>query len=653
MRSSFSRNKAPIRATSQTKLDETYDLRGLDLSTPDQIMQPGRSPYTTNSRMYAREDGETRVAQRTRKGASELSEFVGETANVENVAASTGDIEIITTKRVAVRFTPDASGALTKLDARIKKAAGATGHVFVEIYGNSGSTPKTLLGQGTVYSQDITTSYQYLPSRFMEAPSVSDGTNYWAVFYIQDNGSGSYYIEQTAIIDVATLSSEDEGTTWTTLTGGARFKTYISTAEGVKGWHLRYPSTDTKVVMFAHTDKIHSFPKGTGVLTTVDSGLDTSAEKVRFAQVDDYSMWVNGINPARWWNGIDAVEDIPNVPSSNPTNIIVWQNRIFLMTDSTRVDFSGLYDFDSWPSVNFFYVPSPKSPDHMTGWVVFQDNLQIFTHETKHIISGTSISTFTRREAIGTKGAISQEAIAVDRNAVYFMADDKMIYSWNGITDKILSEPVRQELAGISDPSKVRIDVHNNQLRVYYTKSGGYNDRMLLLDLEFGEWFLDTDHFVAGSTDLYLDNNELVEFSSKVGAAYYGETQYSDLGRRLDWEWRSNYKTYGSGSSKKRVKRFRPVIRTVDANFTMLVGKDMDFADRPDYREYIVSGGGAVWGAFVWGDGTKYGSTKQIQNKSPMSGRGNHIQYRFKRSGVDTPVEMYGYISQYKIGRPK
>ena len=101
------------------------------------------------------------------------------------------------------------------------------------------------------------------------------------------------------------------------------------------------------------------------------------------------------------------------------------------------------------------------------------------------------------------------------------------------------------------------------------------------------------------------------------------------------------------------MKRFRPIVRTVDANYTMLVGKDMDFANRPDMRQYVVSGGGAKWGNFVWGDGTKYGRNRMIDEKSAMSGRGRHIQYRFERKGVETPVELYGYISQVKEGRPK
>jgi hypothetical protein len=218
---------------------------------------------------------------------------------------------------------------------------------------------------------------------------------------------------------------------------------------------------------------------------------------------------------------------------------------------------------------------------------------------------------------------------------------------------------VESELRGIDDVNAVRIHLYRNQLRVYYTKSG--EGRMLLLDIDMSNpnkndwrWFLDTGHAVCGSTDMYLDKDDpLIEFSSMVGRVYFGETGYNDLGKAIDWKFWTNYKTYGSGSSKKRIKRFRPIVRVEDADYTMSVGKDMDFANKPDMRAYVVSGGGAKFGAFKWADGTKWGKNRQVMNQSAMSGRGNFIQYRFERKGVNTPVELYGYISQYKVGAPK
>lgn len=651
MRSSFGRTQRKVIATTEPKTDETYDLRGLNLIAPDQIMPKGESPYTINSRMYARNEGDSRVANRTRMGSTRITTAVGETLSTENVATSTGDLAVTTSRIIAQPFDAGADGALTRTDLEIKRNAGATGHVIVEIAADNGGLPGSVIGESSILSSAITTSYQYLPSYFMDAPALTSGEQYWILVYIQDNGSGEYSIRQTADSGAFDMDTVDDRMSWTTLGVSFRFKSYLAEDNGVKGYHRRYPSDGNKRTLFAAAGDIHQ-AEDNGTVTTIDSTLNAGSSAVRFAFVDDKSIWVNGINAPRWYDG-SAVTNLTNAPLA-ATHVIIHQGRAMFVTDKTLVRFSELYDFTTYPSVNFFYVPDPKNSDPITGWRSFQDNLVIWTHETKHIVYGSDISSFTRKEAIGTKGAVSDEAIAVDKNNAYFMADDGTVNAFNGISDKDISGKMEPEFSAIVDKSKVRLHLYRNQLRVYYAKApAAYNNRMALYDIATDQWFMDTGRNITGSLEWTQDDNELIEFSSVSPWMFQGEQGYSDVGKAIDWKYWTNYKIYGSGASKKRVKRFRPVIRTVDANYTMLVGKDMDFANRPDMREYIVSGGGAKWGSFVWGDGTKYGRARMIDEKSAMSGRGRHIQYRFERKGVETPVELYGYIAQVKEGRPK
>ena len=665
MQSQFASSTRPNAQLTTPSVDETYSLAGLNLRDPDAIMPPGESPWTINSRMFAREDNEARVSSRMRQGASHLSSPVGSTANVSNVGTPISDLAFTTTHIIAVPITFSSGGAFTRLDTEIKSDGTSSGHVIVNIYTNSGGFPGTLIAESSIYSSGITSTYQYLTSYFIDAPTVT-ATLYWAVYYIQDNGAGSYYLNQTAAGATQSLSSDNAATSWSNVNSLSRYKTYLSTAAPVKGFNLRYPSTGSNLIMMAQLGSIYSTNKNTGTITTVDSGLSTLAPKVRFEQWDDKTIWVNGVNNARWWDNVTSPVDIPNQPTvpGVAKNCLIWQNRLFLQTDTTRYDFSNLGDPTTYDPVNFFYVPSPKSPDHIAGHIVFQDNMLILTQNSKHTIIGSDISTFTRKEAVGTKGAVSQEAICADHNYVYFMAPDKQIYRYNGVNDQLLSDKVQPELQSISDVSTVRLSIYRNQLRIYYAKAPSPNANMMLMyDLVLQQWFLDTDHMCGGSASLYLDNNELVEFSSLVGRVYYGETQFSDLGKALDYKYWTNYKSYayrrrtgqtfGGGSAKKRIKRFHPVVRTVDADYTLSVGKDMDFANAPDMRAYIVAGGGAKWGHFVWADGTKWGKTSQVDGLASMSGRGRHIQYRFERKGVETPPEIYGYISQYRVGTQK
>lgn len=669
MQSAFNNPSPPTSATTNAAADESYNLLGLNMRDPDEIMPPGETPYTINSRMYARNGSESRVANRTRMGCSFLTDAIGSTQNVSNTATNTGDLAFSTTRIIAFPIIPTSTGALTSLALEIKKIGSATGHVMIELYANNAGVPgTTVLAQSAIYSTGITTTYQFLKAYFTDAPTLSNGITYWAVVYIQDNGSGSYYLSQTASGAVLDLVSVNDQVAWTTLNVGVNFKSYLSTVGGIKGYTSRYPQDSTQnLILFVQSNTLYSCSISTGTPNVVDNTVNASATKVRFDQGMNNTYYVDGYSGVKQWTGTGAITQVPNVPSSNPTNILIWQNRMFIMTGN-RIDFSELGDYTTWPSTNFFYIPitTPQAADHPTGWGIFQNNLIVFTHLTKYMVVGSNIANFTYKEVVGTKGCVSQEALAIDRSYCYFLADDGQVYRWagSGSDDELLSDKVQPELQTIQDRSQVRFHIYRNQLRIYYNKApNAHNGNMLLYDVELTQWFMDTGRNMAGSLELYLDDNQLVEFSSLVGMLVYGETQFSDLGKSLDYQYFTNYKTYGykrrtgqafgGASAKKRIKRFRPIIRTADADYTMLIGKDMNFANNPDLREYIVSGGGAKWGSFRFGDGTLWGKAAQIQNAAGMSGRGFYIQYRFLRQGVETPVELYGYVALYKIGTQK
>lgn len=640
---------------SSLTIDETYDLRGVDLVTPDEVSAPNTAAKADNARIYDRTVNDKRVALRTRLGSIHHTSPIGSTLDTNNTATVTGELAFTTATALAIPFTPTASKRLTRMDFDIRKDAGSYGPAIVEIYSDSAGAPGLFIGESSMAAADVTTSVTAVPVRFMDAPDVTSGTQYWAIVYIQDNGAGTYYLQKTASGNV---KSTTDKLNYTPLSVGVHFKTYLSNPYPVKGFFRRYPSTGASRTLFAANDSVYS-ADNLGNVTTLDTTLSTSSSKVRFAHINDQTVWVNGINNPRYWDGT-TVADLAGAPAG-ARNVLAHQGRLFFLLENALVKFTNLYDFTTIPSVNFFYVPDPKSADRVSGWLVFQDNMLIFTRKTKHIVYGSDISSFTRKEAVGTLGAVSQEAIAADKSYVYFMAADKMIYRWNGADDQLLSARIENELQGIGDPSLVRIHLYRDQLRVYYPSPGNtYNDKMALLDLTYSnpakrdfQWVIDTGRDVCGSLAWDQDNNELIEFSSRVAQLYFGEQGTSDMGKAIDFKYWTTYKTYGSAAAKKRIKIFHPILETAAEDYTMSIGKDIDYANNPTMKPYAVNGGGAKWGAFVWGDGTKWGRTNYIDNKVGMSGRGKHIQYRFERKGVDTPVYLLGYHAQVKVGRPR
>lgn len=636
--------------------DEVYDLRGLNASDPDQITEDGESPKADNCRMYARLSGQKRVAIRTRKGSRRLSTPIGETLNVQNVAGSTGDVPFTDSNWIAEPFTPSATGPLTQLQLEIKRTVAGGGHVIVEVFTDNAGKPGTLIAQGSIIAGTISTSYAYLPAYFIDAPSVTNGTQYWHRVRVQQGGTATYSLNKTAA--AGGYSTVTPGTVYTALGYTWHYKSYISSVGAIKGYNRRYPSNKANRTMFAFATGMYAVTDA-GVPTLLASSVNANADAVRFADLNDISYWVDGLNTAKQWDGT-TVSDVLNV-AGTPTHVIVHQNRLMFVPadDPTRVNYSDLFAPTSYPAVNFFYVPSPKSPDHIAGWIEFQDNLVIFTRETKHTVSGADVGSFTRREAIGTKGAVSQEAIVADRNYIYFMADDGNIYRYNGVEDEILSEKIEPVLQGIADKTKVRLHLYRNQLRVYYPSgTDTFSQDMVLLELstkesnKYLQWFHDTGRPVVGSLEWTQNNNELIEFSSRTGAFYLGETDESDLGKAINFAYWTKYKMYASGSSKDRIKRFRPYVRPSDAPYIMSIGKDIDFANKPVMVPYTIDPGGAKWGNFTWGDGTLWGDNSAlISEKVPMSGRGNFTQYRFECALVESPVELYGYIALVKSGR--
>jgi len=637
------------KVTSSLIDDETYDLRGLNLVAPDQIMPAGQSPFLRNCRMYARVITDSRVAILTRKGTQYLSAPVGQAQDQANTTSSTDSSTITTTSWVAQKFTAGATGVLTRFDVDVKTGTSPTGPLMVKAYSDNSGVPGTLLATSSIKNQDITSSFAFTAAYFMDCPAIASGTNYWIVLHQQDNGSGNYLVSNLTGTGLAT--STTSGGTWSTASSSIRFKTYISPNNGVKGFTRRTPSDSANRTVFAASGSLYSM-EDDGTMTTVSTALDSSSSYVRFDQADDKTFMVNGLDYPQYWDGGAGLTEILSAPEG-ATHLAFHQGRLFFVHDKVRVVFSDLYSFDSYPSVNFFYVPTPKSSDHIAALAVFQDNLVIFTHESKHTIYGSDIATFQRVESVGTKGAVSQEAVAVDRNAIYFMADDKQIYKFNGVSDTLVSEVIQPELSSIPSKSKVRLHLRDNMLRVYYQSPGSaVNDKIAIYDITNNEWFIDDGKDVVGGlTWTQEDENPLIEFSHHTPWVFKAEAEVgSDLGKPIYFKYHENYKIYGSGASKKRIKRFRPFARTGNVDFNLSVGVDFDYANSAVMSNFPVESSGAEWGSAVWGSFV-WGGLSFVDTKVGMSGRGKHLQYRYERLGVDTPVALFGRIAQVKVGR--
>lgn len=643
-------------ATTTPTLDERYDFRGLNIVAPDQTMPGNKSPYLRNTRRYAKNEGDSRVPMHTRRGSQPFIRPLGEALNFENTATPTGDLEFSADKWLVKKVTAQSAGRLTQVELEIKKSVSGNAHARIEIYADSDGNPGRELGQTSILASSITDGYQLLGATLVDAPEFENAEDFWLVLRGEPGGSGSYHLKETAGTDMFT--AEEDLTNLVPVEASFQFKTYFSPDGKILGFTRRNPKNKEYRTLYAVGTKLIAVDDN-GVQTEVGTDeIHPNAQYVRFDQYLDKTIWVDGINKAKWWDGDAAPGVVPNAPGT-PTNVIVHENRVLFVSkdDPTLINYSALLDPESYPSVNFIYMPTPQSPDHISAWAKFQGGLMVFTHKTKWNVLGSSVSTFSRREAVGTLGAISQEAIAVGKNGIYFMSNDNMIYKWNGTSDELESLEMEPEFDGIQKRS-VRLELHRNELRVYYAKKSNPSKfYMALYDVKAEgdeDWFLDEGREVMGAVVWDHNDNEIIEFSSKVGQLFHGETSFSDSGKRIKFAYHLAYNDYGTGMAKDRVKKFRPLVLPAQTPYYLMVGKDVDMQDNPEMAPWEVNAGGATWGNFVWGDGTLWGEGKAyINDTAPMSGRGHYTQYRFEAETIENPVWLVGYQALIKSGRPK
>lgn len=624
---------------------------GLNTTSPYTQLRDGESPYEYNARLYARNSTDRRVAVRTRKGPGFYSVPLGETVDQQQTSITGASTQSMTTTTwLAKKFTAGISGALDRVDLNLKQGISPTQHNMVAIYSDSAGSPGTLLATSSILSSSITTTATYLSCYFIEALSVTAATAYWVVSYMQAGGSGTQLWTSTTNAATAKTSSNSGGT-WSTTTFDLNVKTYVATNSKYLGGFRYTPSNATAKTIEAHGSNVYTVNDVNGVTTSIKSGLSSSATEYNFAQSNDILYAANNFDAPQQYDGTtwSAVAGAP--PTSQL--IIFHKNRLFVVdkTNPTKIVFSELSDYVTYLSTNFIYAPSPKSGDPITSLHVFQDNLTIFTRKTKYTLFGDDPGNFVLRQSSGKKGAVNNASVKSDPNYIYFLADDG-VYRYNGSSDDLVSDKVQNEIASIGVKTAAAAVVHNNYYRLYYPSTGQtVNNTTLLWDTINSFWLRDSNTYI--DKPFLTETDQLIEGSSKMGAIFFAEQAYSDLGKPIDFIYYTKY--FGDGLRKMFMRRIIPSIRLQTQPYLLNIYVDLEQRDS-NSLSYSMSAlaSGLTWGSTsTWGGGstTTWGSSTV---STPTVLRGSEAywqQIRFVKSGVDTPVEILSYLIQLRVRR--
>lgn len=622
---------------------------GLNTAYPHTQLKDGESPHFYNVRLYARKESDRRVAVGTRKGPGFYSVPLGEAVDVEaDSTTGAADKSITTTTWLSDTFEAGATGRLSKVEIRLKTGTTPTQHAIVRIYSDDGGAPGTLLATSSILSSDISGSYAYLTARFVEAPQVTSGSDYWVVGHMQDGGSGNWLWSSNTTTTTA-LSSTDSGGSWSATAYSLNFKTYVATDSPFLGGKRYNPSTGSAVTVIAHGTNVYTVSEADGTTTSIKSGLSASATEYNYDQADDKLYFTNGFDTPKYYDGANVTD----VGGSPPTGkyLAFHKGRLFIagQSDPTKLTWSDFADYDTWSSTGFVYVPQSKTGDPITGLTVFQDNLIVFTRNTKYVLFGDDPGNFVLRQSSGKKGAVCQAVIKSDPNHIYFLSDDG-VYRYNGSQDELMSDPIQTELSNIADVEKCSAVVQGNYYRLYYAQTGQTkNDSSILWDTLNDFWLRDSGTYI--DKPFVDEEDNLIEASSLVGCVYRAEQAYSDLGKPIDFIYWT--KVYGDGLRKIFVRRFIPSIRLQSQPYELNIYIDTDQRDTNAIRYSLAAAAtGDTWGGGeTWGGGATWGS--YVVN-TPTTFRGTEAfwhQFRFEHSGVDTPVEILSYVLQIRVRR--
>lgn len=643
---------------------EFFSMAGLDMYSPDEVASPNRCVYGRNFRVYNPGSFLQRSAVSKRQGHIFYTVPVGETVDQQitsTLGAANQSVGLI--NWVAQKFTAGATGNLSRVDLNLKNTLSGTGPAVVALYSNVSSSPGVLLGTSSVPNSLITSSYQYLSVRFIEAPAVTSGTVYWIVSYIQGDGANYYQWSSSTSASTAKTSS-NSGITWGNASFEVNLKTYVSPTGGIKGVTRYYRSTASPQTVFAYGTNAYAVNDGTGVATSIKSGLNASATAYDWVNVNDNLYFVNGFDSPQVYNGSTV-----NLAGGSPltaSQVELYANHLFYMDPNTNyVQYSEAGVYETIDATAFLYVPSPKTADPVIKMISYGGNLTFLTRNTKYTLFGTDLSSFTLKEATAKRGAVNADAVCTDQQFIYFMSGDYHIYAYNGGTDtKLSSERVQAILKNTANTTSIRMYVHDKKLFVSYTPSGQTtNEHRLVWDLVFSEWMNDESTYTSYGIEWnsQSDTGQWILGSSQVGALYYGDQGYNDLGKPIAFDWWSKYMSFGQPAARHRVKRHYVFLQGEDGNYNVDCQVDEDNLNSPvsnlinvNVANNTYGTAGLIYGTTAsGGSGLIYGDGVLYPQRISVYGQYYKTQFRFVNSGIDQPIDILGWTDYVLFKKPR
>ena len=195
--------------------------------------------------------------------------------------------------------------------------------------------------------------------------------------------------------------------------------------------------------------------------------------------------------------------------------------------------------------------------------------------------------------------------------------------------------------------------VNKGRLYLWFRSSGSsYNDSCYVWNLNYKSGSdtiesLDTKAYVSQAISSYQDDDDLIVFSSLVGAVYWQERDSNDntnLGGDIDFDLQTHYFTFNSPAVLKEVRYWQPRFGAQDGNYAISCDYAYDMRDNwQTYNSPNVQGSGTLWGCgALWGAFT-WGATSEVQAQLYVPGEYRRIAIRYKHYATRQPQTFLGH----------
>jgi len=144
------------------------------------------------------------------------------------------------------------------------------------------------------------------------------------------------------------------------------------------------------------------------------------------------------------WRGGGDVIPLKNAPV-RVDNPVFHHARIFAIAsdDPTRIVWSDMYNYDSWPQVNYMYIGDYN--DYIIKLLPFKQGLLIFKNHSTYVLTGSVKENFVLEEVNPSIGCVGRNAITNHGEHLYLLSP-KGLMRFDGVNFEDIGAPVLSHL---------------------------------------------------------------------------------------------------------------------------------------------------------------------------------------------------------------